>query len=240
MKYKILAALLAAITATTLCGCGESEKQDETTTVQASTQATTQAKTTAATTKAAPNTEAEASNVTQAEAETDAQAQPQEETAAETEAQSSQSAMTREEIISEVLSNTGAGEHAEYDIDKDGNVYVNNQKLEEPYIAEKSYGLFNDQYGNYVVQYCINLCDYEINKIFVDNFLYDILKFSTQKYSSNIIEKCMDCCDENTKELIAQKNVGIANNFIVQNVLLISIKQNVIFVIKIFISGKMA
>ena len=96
MKYKILAALLAAITATTLCGCGESEKQDETTTVQASTQATTQAKTTAATTKAAPNTEAEASNVTQAEAETDAQAQPQEETAAETEAQSSQSAMTRE------------------------------------------------------------------------------------------------------------------------------------------------
>lgn len=29
--------------------------------------------------------------------------------------------MTREEIISEVLSNTGAGEHAEYDIDKDGN-----------------------------------------------------------------------------------------------------------------------
>ncbi len=121
MKYKILAAILAAITATTLCGCGESEKQDETTTVQASTQATTQAKTMAATTKAAPNTEAEASNVTQAEAETDAQAQPQEETAAETEAQSSQSAMTREEIISEVLSNTGAGEHAEYDIDKDGN-----------------------------------------------------------------------------------------------------------------------
>ena len=119
MKYKILAAILAAITATTLCGCGESEKQDEPTTVQASTQATTQAKTTAATTKAAPNTEAEASNVTQAE--TDAQAQPQEETAAETEAQSSQSAMTREEIISEVLSNTGAGEHAEYDIDKDGN-----------------------------------------------------------------------------------------------------------------------
>jgi hypothetical protein len=35
--------------------------------------------------------------------------------------------------------------------------------------------------------------------------------------------------------LIAQKNVGIANNFIAQNVLLISIKQNVIFVAKIFV-----
>ena len=55
------------------------------------------------------------------------------------------------------------------------------------------------------MQYCINLCDYEINKIFVKNFLCDLLKFSTQKYSSNIIEKCMDCCDEETKELICQK-----------------------------------
>jgi hypothetical protein len=39
----------------------------------------------------------------------------------------------------------------------------------------------------------------------VKNFLDDIMKFSTQKYSSNIIEKCMDCCDEETKELITQK-----------------------------------
>ena len=48
-------------------------------------------------------------------------------------------------------------------------------------ISSESHGLFNDQYGNYVVQYCINLCDFEINKIFVDNFLNNILKFSTQK-----------------------------------------------------------
>ena len=72
-------------------------------------------------------------------------------------------------------------------------------------IAIKSFGLFNDQFGNYVVQYCINLCDFEINKIFVDNFLNNILKFSTQKYSSNIIEKCMDCSDESTRELICEK-----------------------------------
>ena len=56
-----------------------------------------------------------------------------------------------------------------------------------------------------MVQYCINLCNFEINKVFVQNFLNDIMKFSTQKYSSNIIEKCMDCCDEETKELITQK-----------------------------------
>ena len=85
--------------------------------------------------------------------------------------------------------------------------YSNQQQKKEflKAISVKSYGLFNDQYGNYVVQYCINLCDYEINKIFVNNFLSDIMKFSTQKYSSNIIEKCMDCCDEDTRELIVEK-----------------------------------
>lgn len=55
------------------------------------------------------------------------------------------------------------------------------------------------------MKYYINLCDYEVNKIFVQNFLYDILKFSAQKYSSDIIEKCMNCCDEDTRELINKK-----------------------------------
>ena len=39
----------------------------------------------------------------------------------------------------------------------------------------------------------------------------------------------------NIHVLIAQKNVEIVNNFIVQNVLQISIKQNVIFATKIFV-----
>ena len=30
-----------------------------------------------------------------------------------------------------------------------------------------------------------------MNKIIVQNFLHDIPKFSTQKYSSNVIEKCI-------------------------------------------------
>jgi hypothetical protein len=42
------------------------------------------------------------------------------------------------------------------------------------------------------------------------------MKFSTQKYSSNIIEKCMDCCDEDTKELIVEKyyNINIIENLL--------------------------
>ena len=71
-------------------------------------------------------------------------------------------------------------------------------------IANKSFGLFTDQFGNYVVQYVVNACDYEINKIIVSNLLYDIPKFASQKFSSNVIEKCLDCSDEETKDLIVE------------------------------------
>ena len=72
-------------------------------------------------------------------------------------------------------------------------------------VANKSFGLFTDQFGNYVVQYVVNICDYEINKIIVSNLLYDIPKFASQKFSSNVIEKCLDCSDEETKDLIVEK-----------------------------------
>ena len=72
-------------------------------------------------------------------------------------------------------------------------------------IANKSFGLFTDQFGNYVVQFVVNICDFEINKIIVLNLLYDIPKFASQKFSSNVIEKCLDCCDEETKDLIVKK-----------------------------------
>ena len=71
-------------------------------------------------------------------------------------------------------------------------------------VANKSFGLFTDQFGNYVVQYVVNACDYEINKIIVSNLLYDIPKFASQKFSSNVIEKCLDCSDEETKDLIVK------------------------------------
>jgi hypothetical protein len=72
-------------------------------------------------------------------------------------------------------------------------------------VANNSYGLFMDQYGNYVVQFVVSACNYEINKIIVINFLRDFQKFSSQKYSSNVIEKSLDCCDEETKQMIVEK-----------------------------------
>jgi hypothetical protein len=92
----------------------------------------------------------------------------------------------------------------------------NQKKLLLKAIANKSFGLFTDQFGNYVVQYIINICDYEINKIIALNLLYDIPKFSSQKFSSNVIEKCLDCCDEETKDLIVEK---FCDQKLVQNLL---------------------
>jgi hypothetical protein len=72
-------------------------------------------------------------------------------------------------------------------------------------VANNSYGLFMDQFGNYVVQFAVSACDYEINRIIVINFLRDFQKFSSQKYSSNVIEKSLDCCDDETKQMIVEK-----------------------------------
>ena len=61
-----------------------------------------------------------------------------------------------------------------------------------------------DQYGNYVVQFVVSICDYDINKIIVINLLKDFQKFSSQKYSSNVIEKILDCCNDETKQMIVE------------------------------------
>lgn len=83
-------------------------------------------------------------------------------------------------------------------------------------VAMNSFNLFADQYGNYVVQFIINACDYEINHMLMVNFLRDFEQFSIQKYSSNVIEKCLSCCSEETKELIVKH---LCNPQLVQHLL---------------------
>lgn len=72
-------------------------------------------------------------------------------------------------------------------------------------IANSSIRMFNNQYGNYVIQYVISLCDFEINHILVLNLLSDFQTFSSMKYSSSIIEKCMQFSDKKSVNLIFDK-----------------------------------
>ena len=72
-------------------------------------------------------------------------------------------------------------------------------------IANNSYNILNNQFAHYVIQYVISLCDLEINHILVLNLLSDFLNFSSMKYSSSIIEKCMQFSDKSTIVLILEK-----------------------------------
>ncbi len=56
-------------------------------------------------------------------------------------------------------------------------------------IIENCLSLIIDPYGNYVVQHVIYLRDYEVNKQIIKSLLKDIIFFSKQKFSSNVVEK---------------------------------------------------
>ena len=99
-------------------------------------------------------------------------------------------------------------------------------------LLEKSLLLITDQFGNYVIQTILkkNNKHYGNNlaEKIADNFVY----YAKHKYSSNVVRKCLDCCDgiylsnlinivkksENLIELILDEH----GNYIVQKVLMLS------------------
>ena len=58
-------------------------------------------------------------------------------------------------------------------------------------IANVSHLLFNDQYGNYIVQYILEFKIKELNSIIVEKYFSNIDTFAFQKISSNVFEKCL-------------------------------------------------
>ena len=64
--------------------------------------------------------------------------------------------------------------------------------------------LFNDQYGNYVIQFILSLNDKDINNIIINNYLDNFNYNVTNKFSSNIFSKCLEYCDFETKHNIIQ------------------------------------
>ena len=62
--------------------------------------------------------------------------------------------------------------------------------------------LFNDQYGNYVIQFILSLNDKDINNIIINNYLDNFNYNVTNKFSSNIFSKCLEYCNFETKQNI--------------------------------------
>lgn len=68
--------------------------------------------------------------------------------------------------------------------------------------------LITDQCGNYIIQFIISLKKENINTQIADILVTNIEGFSKQKYSSNVVEKCFECCSDN----ICQKLLNSLHN----------------------------
>ncbi|KAF2274169.1 ARM repeat-containing protein [Westerdykella ornata] len=72
-------------------------------------------------------------------------------------------------------------------------------------ITANSFDLVQDPFGNYVVQYILDLNDYSFTNPLCLGFAGKVAELSKQKFSSNVIEKCIRCADMNTKRIMIEE-----------------------------------
>lgn len=56
--------------------------------------------------------------------------------------------------------------------------------------------IVQDPFGNYAIQYAIDTFGNESCKIIIKEICNNIHSLSMQKFSSNVVEKCIENCDE--------------------------------------------
>ena len=67
-------------------------------------------------------------------------------------------------------------------------------------IVEKSLELMQDAYGNYVVQYVLDVCsDGDVHYV-CESLVGKVSLLSIQKFSSNVKEKCFERCSDRVRE----------------------------------------
>lgn len=99
-------------------------------------------------------------------------------------------------------------------------------------IVEKSLELMQDAYGNYVVQYVLDVCgDDEVHAI-CESVIGRVCLLAIQKFSSNVMEKCLERCTDrvreeylnelNDSERIRELMMDPFGNYVVQRALSVS------------------
>mmetsp|Transcript_8659 Transcript_8659/g.13342 ORF Transcript_8659/g.13342 Transcript_8659/m.13342 type:complete len:822 (+) Transcript_8659:259-2724(+) len=68
-------------------------------------------------------------------------------------------------------------------------------------IVEKSLELMQDAYGNYVVQYVLDVCGDEDVQAVCESVVGKVCLLAIQKFSSNVMEKCLERCTDRIKEM---------------------------------------
>jgi hypothetical protein len=56
--------------------------------------------------------------------------------------------------------------------------------------------IVQDPFGNYAIQFAIDTYGNIYCKDVIDKICKNILTFSLQKFSSNVVEKCIENCDQ--------------------------------------------
>lgn len=72
-------------------------------------------------------------------------------------------------------------------------------------ITEHAVTLVQDPFGNYVVQYIIDLNELMFTEPAVQQFRGRITQLSRHKFSSNVIEKCLRCASDESKDIIVEE-----------------------------------
>ncbi|KAK4667282.1 hypothetical protein QC763_307810 [Podospora pseudopauciseta] len=72
-------------------------------------------------------------------------------------------------------------------------------------ITNNAYRLVQDPFGNYVIQYIIDLNEPSFTEPLVAQFRTHILTLSKLKFSSNVVEKCLRCSSEQSKNMIVSE-----------------------------------
>ncbi|KAJ9617021.1 hypothetical protein H2200_000742 [Cladophialophora chaetospira] len=72
-------------------------------------------------------------------------------------------------------------------------------------ITHCAFDLVQDPFGNYVVQYILDLDEAAFTKPLCESFFGRISALSKQKFSSNVIEKCLRTADMDTKRLMVEE-----------------------------------
>jgi hypothetical protein len=78
-------------------------------------------------------------------------------------------------------------------------------------ITVNSFALVQDQFGNYVTQYVLDLGRKEFSEPLIRQFAGNICILSVQKFSSNVIEKCLRIAEPDTATMLIEELVTTTN-----------------------------
>ncbi|KAI2485057.1 Pumilio-family RNA binding repeat [Pyrenophora tritici-repentis] len=76
-------------------------------------------------------------------------------------------------------------------------------------ITAHSFQLVQDPFGNYVIQYILDLNDASFTTPMCQGFQGKICELSMQKFSSNVIEKCIRCAEPQVKAMMIEELLDV-------------------------------